>query len=175
MEIISAEYLFIGLYLVAFLYLGIKKRWKELYYLFMASLLSVVWVYFANSQYSYNDEMIKVFGLNSYPLFAWTIGLFVFVNMYFFLENVFNFRMRFKKILFFVGLYWSLLIFGETVWYHVFNVQNVATAIYSGLPICDCLHAPLWMQVSYFLMGPVYFVICEAALLFHNKFLVNRL
>jgi hypothetical protein len=174
MEIISAEYLFIALYIVSFLYLAISKRWKAFYYLAMASFLSVVWVYVANSQYGYNSEMLKVFGLNSYPLFAWAIGLFIFVNIYFFLENVFEFHGIIRKLLLFVGLYWSLLIFGETVWYHVFDVHNVATAMYPGLPICDCLHAPLWMQVSYFMMGPVYFVTCEGPILFYRKFLVNR-
>ncbi|MFH1533469.1 MAG: hypothetical protein ABID64_00885 [Nitrospirota bacterium] len=139
----------------------------------MASVLSVAWVYIASNQYGYNSEMLKIFGLNTYPLFAWAIVLFIFVNLYFFLENVLEFSGKIKKILLFMGLYWSLLILGETIWYHVFDIQNVATAMYSGLPICDCLHAPLWMQVSYFAMGPVYFVMCEGVVLFHSKFLVN--
>ena len=135
----------------------------------MASVLSVFWVYVANNQYGYDSEMLSVFGLNTYPLFAWAIGLFVFVNVYFFLENVLEFRGMVRRILLFVGVYWSLLILGETVWYHVFGVHNVATAMYSGLPICDCIHAPLWMQVSYFAIGPVYFVVCEGVALFHYK------
>jgi hypothetical protein len=54
----------------------------------------------------------------------------------------------------------------------VFNIQNVATASYPGLPICDCIHAAPWMQFAYFAMGPIYYLLIHSLKL--NRFLLKN-
>ena len=41
--------------------------------------------------------------------------------------------------------------------YYLFNIHNIATSQFPGLPICNCIHAPTWMKIVYFSMGPVYY------------------
>ncbi len=50
------------------------------------------------------------------------------------------------------------LISVETIAYHLFGMQNLTAAAYPGIPICNCMHAQPWMQLSYFLLGPIYFI-----------------
>ena len=54
-------------------------------------------------------------------------------------------------------IFWALLILAEVLGYHVFEIRNAATGMYPGLPICDCIHAPPWMQAVYFALGPLYY------------------
>ena len=64
-----------------------------------------------------------------------------------------------RRIALFSIIYSFFLVFIETVGYHVFNIHNNMNGAYLGLPVCDCIHAPVWMQISYFLYGPVFFVL----------------
>jgi hypothetical protein len=41
----------------------------------------------------------------------------------------------------------------------LFNIRNLATAGYPGLPLLNCIHAPYRMKIVYFSMGPVYFLL----------------
>ena len=115
----------------------------------------------ANNQYGYNRNVMTIFGLSSFPLFAWACGLFAAYLIYSHWEHKFKFVNFIKKTLLFIAFYWPLLISIETIAYHVFNIKNLSAAAYAGLPICDCIHAPLWMQISYLALGPLYFIICE--------------
>ena len=56
-------------------------------------------------------------------------------------------------------MFWFGLLGIETISYHILEIRNLATANYKGLPICNCVHAPLWMQISYFIIGPLYFLV----------------
>jgi len=111
---------------------------------------------FAN-KYSYELGFWSVMGINLFTLFAWTIGLFGSVVLF----NLFYKSNSEKKIIVYIIAYWSLLITLETLAYHVFGFRNLATSSYPGLPLCDCIHAPMWMQATYLLMGPLYFYLCE--------------
>lgn len=155
------DFLMIGVYILLYPYLFLTARKTAFYHLYIASLVALVWMIIANGQYGYNREMLMIFGLNSYPLFAWAVGLFAAYIIYSHWEHKLKFAGPVKKMMLFVAFYWLLLLSVETIAYHLFNIRNLSTAIYAGLPICDCIHAPVWMQISYLALGPIYFAICE--------------
>tara|TARA_Y100000310_G_scaffold221415_1_gene222985 strand:- start:1629 stop:2297 length:669 start_codon:yes stop_codon:yes gene_type:complete len=148
-------------YFILFPYLLITKRKNAFLHLCIASIVALIWTIIASKQYGYNQEMWMFLGLNTFPLFAWASGLFTIYLIYSHWEHKLKFKTPVKKLLLFIALYWPMLLILETVGYHYFNIQNVATAIYAGLPLCNCMYAPLWMQISYFALGPIYFIVCE--------------
>ncbi len=155
------DFLMIAVYFLLYPYLFLTARKKAVTHLLIASAVSLMWVLIANSQYGYNQKMLLIFGLNSYPLFTWAIGLFAAYLIYSHWEHLIKKHSLIKKMLLFTAFYWLLLISVEATAYHTFNIKNLATASYVGLPFCNCIHAPLWMQISYILLGPLYFGICE--------------
>lgn len=157
--LIRPDFLVMSVYILLFPYLYLTQRKEALNHLAVSSLIALAWVIFANSHYNYNFETLKIFGLNSYPLFSFAVGLFAGYILYSHWEH--KVKRWCSKLLLFSLIYWPLLILVETVAYYSFGIHNVATGIYAGLPICNCMHAPIWMQISYFLIGPIYFIICE--------------
>ena len=155
------DVLVIAVYLLLYPYLFLTARKSSLNHLYTASIVALIWMVIAKSQYGYNQEMLIVLGFNLFPLFSWAIGLFGVYIIYSHWEHIIKKTSLLKKILLFIAFYWPILIFAETIAYHVFNIHNLSTAIYAGLPICNCLHAPIWMQISYFALGPIYLIICE--------------
>ena len=116
----------------------------------------------AKNQYGYNQEMFQICGMNALPFFAWSLGL---LGVYFFfshVENIVKLKGFIKKIGLFSLISTVLLIVVESIGYNWLNVHNIGTEIYAPLPLCNCMHAPVWMQISYFAMGPIYFAICYA-------------
>lgn len=155
------DFLMIGVYFMLYLYLFLTARKAAFYHLYVSSLVALIWMLIANGQYGYNQEFITIFGLNVYPFFAWASGLFAAYLIYSHWEHKLKSAGFLKKLILFVAIYWLIIISLETIAYHVFNIRNLSTAVYAGLPICDCIHAPVWMQISYLLLGPIYFGICE--------------
>lgn len=95
----------------------------------------------------------KILGMNLLPLMAWALSLFG-------LSEVFNYLTLSKKryrFLLFIPVFWIFLITFETIAYHVLEIRNTTTGSFVGLPYCNCIHAPTWMKVVYFSMGPVYY------------------
>ncbi len=157
----KSNFLMVGIYLLLYPYIILTGRKKTLFHLFVSSGIALLWMLFANKWYGYNSSKWMFFGLNSYPLFAWASGLFIAYIIYSHLENRILTKRFLKRFSIFSILYWLLLLFSETTAYHLFNIKNLVTSTYAGLPICNCIHAPPWMQVSYFLLGPLYFIVCE--------------
>lgn len=155
------DFLMVWVYLLIYPYLFLTARKNAFYHLYVSSLMALVWVFIANSNYEYNKVALKIFGLNAYPLFAWACGFFAVYMIYSQWEHKIKSVSFLKRFLLFTGLYLVFLIFVETFAYHVFGIMDIATVSYSGLPICDCIHAPVWMQIAYLSMGPIYFGICE--------------
>lgn len=155
------DLLLIFVYFMLYPYLFLTERKTAINHLYVSSLVALIWVLVANNQYGYNREMLSIFGLNSFPLFAWASGLFAAYLIYSHWEHKIKSANFIKKTALFAVIYWVLLILAETIGYHVLNIRNLSTAAYAGLPICDCLHAPVWMQILYFALGPIYFIICE--------------
>jgi hypothetical protein len=58
----------------------------------------------------------------------------------------------------------AMVVTVEAAGYHLFNIHNLGTNQYAGLPLCDCLHAPSWMQAGYFLLGPTHWVLTAVVL-----------
>lgn len=153
--------LVIGVYLLLWPYLILTARKSAFYHLLVSSIISIIWMSIANSQYGYKIKIVTVFGMSSFPLFSWALSLFATYMIYSHWEHKFKFSNPVKRMLFFIAFYWPILIGVETIAYHIFDIKNLTTAIYTGLPICNCIHAPLWMQISYLTLGPLYFIICE--------------
>jgi len=159
--IFRPDALLIGVYFMLYPYLFLTARKVVFYHLYVASVIALIWLLITNNQYGYNREMLLFFGLNTFPLFAWATGLFAVYLIYSHWEHNIERAGFVKKIALFIAIYWPLLIAVETIAYHLLAIKNLTTAQYAGLPICNCLHAPVWMQVSYLFLGPIYFVICE--------------
>ncbi len=149
----------IGTYFLLIPYLVLSKRIEALKYLILSSIISLIWLIFANDLYGYNKEMVLFLGFNSFPLFAWALGLFSIYMMYAHWYYILKTRIFIFKFIFFCIIYLILLLSAETIGYHVLNIKNLTTSMYLGLPICDCIHAPVWMQITYLLLGPVYMII----------------
>ena len=126
-----------------------------------AFVISLTWSYFARDMYSYNMDFPVIFGINSYPLICWTLALTagcLLVNHLLRRLRITRFTLR---LLGTIGFYFVAVIIAETVGYHVFGVKDTSTAQYPGLPLCDCLHAPGWMQFAYFALGPLHWVVTQ--------------
>ena len=147
-------------YLSTVLYLVVTKRTNLFLHFAAASAIAALWAYLGRGEYGYNHSYLVVGGVNLFPLFGWAAGLFAAYLLFSHEEHVFRLKGFARQLGLFVAIYWPLLVLAETVAYHVFDIHNVAAAAYPGLPLCDCLHAPVWMQALYFAMGPIYFAIC---------------
>jgi hypothetical protein len=153
------DFIVIIFYILLLLYFSIANNKKNLGFMGVSSLLSLFWMLIAKKQYGYNTRMQTILGINLFPLFAWAIGLFLSYLIYRKINDRLNQNSFLGKFLVYSIPYWILLISAETIAYHLFNLHNLATAGYAGIPLCDCLHAPLAMQISYFLLGPAYFLL----------------
>lgn len=147
---------------VGVVYLIVTRRHVLLQQFAIATGVAILWNIIAREQYGYNWTFHTLFGQNLYPLFAWAVGLFGVYLLYSHAANLIR-EGYLPRLLLFTGIYWPLLVLVESVSYHLFHIQNLATASFPGLPFCDCIHAPTWMQLAYFLIGPIFFSLCYAA------------
>ncbi len=152
------DYIVIVAYFFAILYLIFTKRKSQIYCLAVASAVALIWMLIARNEYGYNSNFLTVLGINLFPLFAWALGLFALYIVYSHCERFLKERGFTRKLLLFIALYWPILIIIETIGYRFFNIHNLSAATYQGLPILGCIHAPRWMQIVYFAMGPIFFV-----------------
>jgi hypothetical protein len=159
--LLQKEIVIITSYILLYPYLYITKRRKALIPLYISSSLAFLWILISNNQYGYKNELFLLFGLNSFPLFSWAVGLFFTYIIYCNFEIRLNLTEFKSQMLLFLLIYCPMLIFFETIAYHIFIIRNIAAINYPGLPLCNCIHAPIWIQISYFLLGPLYFIICK--------------
>jgi len=134
------------------------NKTRHLSLAFLTALgLSLVWLLIGKDYYDYGWGL-NFLGINILALTLWIFGLFAMYIIYLVLRDGQQDSGFLKELIFFSTLFWLLLILGETFFYHVLNFHDLATAGYAGLPICDCLHAPTFMKIVYFSMGPSFFV-----------------
>lgn len=137
------------------------KRYNDLKRLGVATAIGVIWMLLAKDMYGYVTDSLAFFGYNVFPLFTVPIaliGLWVIykaVQRLLFIEHFWS-----KLLLFTVFINWPIVILIEYAGYHWLGIQNASTAMYPGIAFCDCLHAPLWMQITYFAFGPIFFTAC---------------
>ena len=127
-------------------------------YLTLAFVISLIWQIINGQNYLYKYDLPRFFHINIYTLFIWAIGLFGIMVVYDFVEYKFKIKHLAVKIIVFLLMYWTCLIIVETVAYHVVEIRDIATSQYPGLPICNCLHAPWWMKLVYFALGPIMWI-----------------
>jgi len=132
----------------------LTKRSASLKYLALSTIIAAIWVIIAGKNYGYNN-FITVGNVTLFPLFAWAAGLY---SLKHFMDYI-NIRDAWKKIIIASIIFWIVLLTTETLAYHVFNFRDIATSNYPGLPICECIHGPIYMQTVYLLMGPVYYLL----------------
>lgn len=154
-----SDYVVITAFILLIPYIFLTQRESLKNHLLLALIIAFVWMGIARENYGYNREFITFLGFNLYALFAWAIGLFVVYLIYSHYEHFLKSKGYLHKLLLYIAIYWSLLILAETIAFHIFDIKNLYTSIYAPLPICNCIHAPRWMQTSYFLIGPIYFTI----------------
>ncbi len=141
-------------------YVILTKRKRLLAYLAVAFFMGIAWGTSASAFYSYDSQVFVIGHFNFYPVLFWSAGLFGAQLVF----NMFQPRLRtfWTRFLCFILIFWSGLILVEFMAYHVFQIHNLATSKYAGLPGLDCIHAPTWMKLAYFSIGPLYFLIVEA-------------
>ena len=152
---------FVGIYAVVLIYLITTKRTELLKYLLLSSAIGLIWVLLGKNMYAYNHNYLSIAGLSTYPLFGWSLGLFAMQLLFLKLKKIFGTTGFAKDFLLFTITYTVLLIAAETIFYHAFNIHDIATAGNTAIPFCDCMHSPNWMKAVYFGMGPIYFLIIE--------------
>lgn len=148
-----ADLVLMTAYVAVVAYAVYLRRYKSLIHLAISTLIALVWVFIARSNYGYNHYYYSVFGMNILPLLAWALGLIGVSELY----NYVNIRNKLLKFLFFIPLFWLLLILIETYAFHVIEIRDTNSGNPLGLPFCNCIHAPGWMRVAYFSMGPAYY------------------
>lgn len=129
-------------------------------YLAISFIISCFWILATRKNYEYNYEFYKIGDISLFPLLSWSLGLFAFFVLFLYIKNFIKLKNIWREFIFFILLYWFILISLETAGYHIFGITNLATSEYPGLPLCNCIHAPSWMQYAYFIMGPFYFSLC---------------
>lgn len=157
--LIGVDYTMFILLVVVFPFLIITKRKDLIFSLIVALMIAVIWGWIAEKYYVYAESSFKTELLNFYPILFWTIGLFMAILLFRDIKLIFGIKTFKVKLIIFSGLFWFGLLSIETISYHILEIRNLATAECKGLPICNCIHAPLWMQISYFIIGPLYFII----------------
>lgn len=167
------DYLVIAVFFLAIPYLIFSKRKIALYHFLVSIIIAFIWMIIAKNQYGYNHKFLIILGINTFPLFAWALGLFSIYMIYSYLEHLLKEKGFIKKIILLCIIYFPLLLIIETIAYYLFNIHNLATSQFQGLPICNCIHAPSWMQISYFALGPIFFTICYLLKL-ENPHLVKK-
>lgn len=154
--VLRPDYVVVAAFFLMIPYLFYTGRKILFYHLLLSFLMAILWVVFADSLYEYNFNFINIMGLELYPLFSWSVGLFVVYLLYRqhrYFPEYWGFVRHFVLFNF---LYLILLITVETVAYHYFGIK-IISASYPGLPVCDCIHAPLWVKSVYLMFGSVYF------------------
>jgi hypothetical protein len=158
-----SDIVIIAAYIFTICYIIWLKDLDLIYALILSFIFAVAWLIVGKSQYGYNRSFVVIAGYNIFPLLLWAIGLFGIYIIYNFIEKYFVKRGVIVKLFVYSSIFWVLLIFFESLAYHVLHVRNAMTGNYPGLPLCECIHAPLWMQIVYLSMGPIYFLVLHMA------------
>lgn len=156
----SKELILIVLFIATVIVLELTHRRNLLKHLFVAVFFGCIWMIISHSEYNYNTSVATIFGINMFSLFGWILGLFASYLIYRGLRNLLGVNKWWKQFILYAVVYVPMLLVVETIGYHTFGIVNMATAVYPGLAVCNCLHAPAWMVASYISMGPIYFATC---------------
>lgn len=169
LAVFQSDIVFIAMYVLLSAYLITTQRSGLLFPLATASLVATAWIYLAQDYYAYDRNFHVIGNINLWPWSAWAWGLFLVCYLYRRVEARYAIRGWFGRLLVFSLIFWTLLISVETFAYHGLGLMDIATQKYEGLPLCDCIHGPGWMQASYLALGPLYFVFTRSLLLLVSR------
>ena len=147
------------------IYTWLSKRYDSFMHFILSTCIAFLWVWCARNNYGYNYTYYSVAGLNVLPITAWSMGLLCVSEIL----NHFAVKKIMIRLMVFSLLFWCALITIETYAFHVIGIKNISTGNSNGLPLCNCIHAPWWMRIVYFSMGPVYYIITIIADQFAGK------
>lgn len=142
-------------WLIVALYTWFTHRKFSFVHLILSTLIAICWVYIARENYGYNHKYITIFHVNILPLLAWSLGLLGVSEIF----NHFRSKRRIVNLILFIPVFWFLLLLIETYAFHVIEIRDTMSGNSIGLPFCNCLHAPWWMRIVYFSMGPAYYAL----------------
>lgn len=151
---VRKDILIFAFYAIIYFYILRFKR-KSIEYLGLSTLIALIWVSIAKDYYIYTPDMVTLFGLDVYPLLTWSLGLLALREIYDYIKP----KNTTKAIIIITLSYIAALIILETLSYHVIGFRNSSSETYPGLPICDCIHVPLFMQIYYLAIGPIYYIL----------------
>ncbi len=169
LAVFQSDTVFIAMYVLLSAYLVLTQRTGLFFPLATASLVATAWIYLAQDYYAYDRSFHIFHNMNLWPWLAWAWGLFLVCYLYRGLEARYAIQGRLARLLVFSLMFWALLISAETFAYHSLGLMNVATREYGGLPWCDCIHGPGWMQAGYLALGPLYFMLTRGLLLLVSR------
>lgn len=151
----QADVVLIIIWVFIGIYTWLNKRYDSFTHFIISTCIAFLWVWCARNNYGYNYTYYSVAGLNLLPIAAWSMGL-LFVSE---ILNHFAVEKKVIRLVAFTLLYWCALLAIESYAFHVIGIRNISTGNSIGLPLCNCIHAPWWMRIVYFSMGPVYYII----------------
>ena len=155
------KYFFLTTFVLMWVYMISTKRIKSIKRYAISTALAFIWVLLANNFYSYNQNFLTFFGFATFPFFGWAIGLYGMHMFFSGLDEYFKTATFAVRFLLFCFFFWVILLVSESFAFNFFNVQNITSTTYAGIKFCNCLHAPLWMQISYFVLGPLFYLISK--------------
>lgn len=148
-----ADLVLFSFWFVIFFYSLFLKRYKVIIHLTISTIIALTWVYIARNNYGYNHVYLSFAGMNLLPIMAWSLGLIGVSEIF----NHFSFKKLIYNLIVFIPIFWLLLILIEVYAFHVIEIRDINSGNSIGLPFCNCIHAPWWMRVVYFTMGPAYY------------------
>jgi len=142
-------------WLLVALYTSFTHRNISFIHLILSTIIAICWVYIARENYGYNHKYITVSDVNILPVLAWSLGLLGVSEIF----NHFRSKSRVLNFILFIPVFWFLLLLIETYAFHVIEIRDTMSGNTIGLPFCNCLHAPWWMRIVYFSLGPAYYAL----------------
>lgn len=119
--------------------------------LVISAIISFAWVTYSGI-YNYSDSNIIFHGINIFPFIAWTAGLVILREVY---ERLKGSNRFIKATAFYILILLSL----EYIGYNTLGIQ--LTTHFDGFMGLPLLHAPLFAQVYYLSVGPIYLWITD--------------
>ncbi len=156
-----SKYFFLTTFVLMWSYMISTKRIKSMKRFAISTIIALVWIIIANNFYSYNQDFLIIFGFATFPFFGLSIGLYGIHMLFSILDKKLkktDFKFRFILFCFF---FWVILLISESCAYNFFNVHNITSTTYTGIKFCNCIHAPIWMKLAYFLFGPIFYLISK--------------
>jgi hypothetical protein len=102
--------------------------------------------------YEYTTPNLFIGKINLFPVISWTFGLVL-------LREIYE-RLHHKYKLIYLSIAHVITLFlVEYIGYYLLNIQLKTS--FTSLLGTGIIHAPLWLKITYILMGPAYILITD--------------